>query len=61
MVGSELGVNSMNAWFHPALYKRFRLVMVLLLRRFSWHTLGRLVPIEHGLNASTYLAENVHV
>ncbi len=23
---------------------------------FSWHTLGRLVPIEHRLNATAYLS-----
>ncbi len=30
---------------------------------FSWHTLGRLVPIEHRLNATAYLsidADHVH-
>ncbi len=30
---------------------------------FSWHTLGPLVPIEHGLNATAYLsivADHVH-
>ncbi len=30
---------------------------------FSWHTLGPLVPIEHRLNATTYLiivADHVH-
>ncbi len=30
---------------------------------FSWHTLGVLVPIEHGLNAAVYLsivADHVH-
>ncbi len=30
---------------------------------FSWHTLGPLVPIEHGLNATAYLsivADHIH-
>ncbi len=30
---------------------------------FSWHTLGRLVPIEHRLNATAYLSivsDHVH-
>ncbi|KAG8550500.1 hypothetical protein GDO81_024898 [Engystomops pustulosus] len=29
MVGSEFGVNNMKAWIHPALYQRFRLVVVV--------------------------------
>ncbi len=31
--------------------------------KFSWHTLGTLVPIEHSLNTSAYLsivADHVH-
>ncbi len=30
---------------------------------FSWHTVGRLVPIEHNLNATAYLsivADHLH-
>ena len=29
MSGSEFGVNNMKAWIHPALYQRFRLVVVV--------------------------------
>ncbi|KAG8554186.1 hypothetical protein GDO81_003707 [Engystomops pustulosus] len=29
MVGSEFGVNNMKVWIHPALYQRFRLVVVV--------------------------------
>ncbi len=28
-VGSESGVNNIKAWIHPALYQRFRLVVVV--------------------------------
>jgi len=30
MVGSQFGVNNMKAWIHPALYRRFRLVVVVV-------------------------------
>ncbi len=36
---------------------------VMVWRIYSWHTLGPLVPIEHRLNATTYLsivADHVH-
>jgi len=29
MVGAEFGVNNMKEWIHPALYQRFRLVVVV--------------------------------
>ncbi len=37
--------------------------VVIVWRIYSWHTLGPLVPIEHCLNATTYLsivADHVH-
>ncbi len=65
MVGSEFAVKNMKAWIHPSLSQRFQAggggVMVWGI--FSWHTLGRLVPIEHCLNATAYLsivADHVH-
>ncbi len=29
MVGTEIGVNNMKIWIHPALYQWFRLVVVV--------------------------------
>ena len=60
MLGSEFGVNNMNAWLHPALYPSCLVSMVqagggggvMVWGIFSWHTLGPLVPIEHRLNAT---------
>ncbi len=58
-------VGARPSWIHPALYQRFRLVVVVLMvwGIFSWHTLGPLVPIEHRLNATAYLSivpDHVH-
>lgn len=50
-VGSELGVNSMNAWIRPAVLTVHAAGGVMDWGIFSGHTLGPLVPTEHRFNS----------
>lgn len=51
MVGSEFGVNNMKVWInHNAAGD------VMMWARFTWDTLGPLVPTELHLNVTAYLS-----
>ena len=55
VVGSEF--NSMEPWTPPTFFSTVQAVCdgVLMLGMFSWHTLGLLIPINNGFNATAYL------
>jgi len=55
----------MRTWIDHALLPLCRLVVVVVVVKwFSWHTLGPLVSTGHHLNATAYLSivsDHVHV
>lgn len=57
MVESEFGVSSMNPWTQMNLCQQFKLPWRCDgVGNVSWHTLGSFIPIEHCVNAITYLS-----